>query len=497
MRAQLLKGTAWITAARVLTNVIALLSTLVLARTLGPADFGLVALATTMLAVLSSVTDLSLTSALVRHSDPTMDHYHTAWTLGFIRSALIAAAFCVAAYPASKFYHEPRLEGVMLALSIGVLISGLWNPRSMMMTKQLVFWQQFMLQVSEKLVTLIVSVVIVLMTHSYWALVWGTLCGQAVRLLISYTILPFRPRLNLKHSKELFDFSVWLTLGQIVTTLNWRFDQLLIGGVLGRTALGYYTVGDNLAATPTRESTAPITNTLFPAFSRLQGQPKQLAAAYQSAQALVTSIALPAGVGMALIAEPLVRLTMGPKWLPAVFLIQALASVLALQTLGTLSQPLAMASGETRLLFKRDLQNLVIRMPFIIVGMLWDKMTGMILARILTGSLTIVLHMQVVKKITGLSMLRQLGANVRSLCSVAVMAATVSLLAPHHPHLGSGLIAQTSELAILVAVGAAAYVGSHFIAWRIMGKPNGPEMEVGKILQILLRRVRPMKPVTP
>ena len=492
-----MKGTAWISAARLLTNVIGFLSTLVLARVLGPADFGLVALATTMLAVLSSVTDLSLTSALVRHNEPTIDHYHTAWTLGFMRSAAIAVVFALIAIPAAKIYHEPRITGVIWALTIGVLISGLWNPRSLMLTKQLVFWQQFMLQVSQKLISLIVSVVVVLVFRSYWALVWGTLAGQAAGALISYMVLPFRPRLNLKHSRELFHFSVWLTLGQIVNTVNWKVDQLLIGGALGRTALGYYTVGDNLAAMPTREATAPITNTLFPAFSRLNDNPKNLAAAYQSAQALVTSIALPAGVGMALIADPLVRLAMGSKWLPAVFLIQALASVLALQTLGTLSQPLAMASGETRLLFRRDLQNLVIRLPFVVAGMLLAGMTGIICARILTGSLTAVLHMQVVKKITGLSLLKQIRANMRSLISVAIMAAAVLPLMNHRPPGGVGSFGLAAEIGIRVLVGGVAYIFSHILMWRAMGKPDGPEVEVAKIFRLLVRRFRPVKAVTP
>lgn len=491
MRGKLVKGTIWIVSARTLTNLAASAGMIVLARILTPADFGLVALGTTMLAVLTSVTDLSLAAALVQHRDPTPAHYDTAWTLNALRGAAIACVFALATVPAMAFYREPRLAVVMPFLAVGIFVSSLSNPRVLMLTKQLVFWQQFMLQVSQKLVTLIVSIVVAVLFHNYWALICGTLAGQAAGVLLSYMIVPFRPRIGFRHSRELFGFSVWLTLGQMVTTLSLKLDQLLIGRVLGSSALGYYTVGDGLAATPTREATAPITNTLFPAFSHLAHDTKRLAAAYQSAQALVTSIALPAGVGMAMIADPLVRLVMGEKWLPAVPVIQILASICALQTMGTLSQPLSMAAGQTQLLFKRDLQALVMRVPLVIAGLLLGGMMGILWARTINGTMLILLHMQVVKKVAGLSLVKQLGANARSLASVAAMAAVLFEMLPARPQQGVGAYGLLYEIMILVLAGGVTYVGVHVSIWLAMGRPKGPEREIARLAAMLLQRFRP------
>jgi PST family polysaccharide transporter len=309
--------------------------------------------------------------------------------------------------------------------------------------------------------------------------------------MISYTILPYLPRPGVKHSKELFNFSIWLTIGQIINTLNWNFDQLIIGWFLGKAPLGFYSVGNNLAIMPTRETTRPITTTLFPAFSRLKDDRERLSAAYQKAQALVTAITLPAGVGMALIADPTVRLFMGQKWHPVVLIIQVLASVFALQTLGTLSQPLAMATGATRLLFIRDLQGFLIRVPFIIVGMLIDGLTGIIFARALTGSIAVFLHMQVVKRITGLTFKEQFAANARSLISVFIMATVVFPISYGTKQLGTSPMDLISELLILLTLGAVTYLGSSVIMWKKMGKPEGPEFEVLKAANQLIRRFSP------
>jgi O-antigen/teichoic acid export membrane protein len=491
IRSRLRSGTIWISASRLLTNALGFVGTLVLARMLAPADFGLVALATSMLAILSSVTDLSLGSALVQHKNATETHMHTAWTLGLARAVGVAVLFCAAAYPAAAIYKEPRLVTVMLALGASILLSGLTNPRLVMLTKDLVFWQQFVLDVAKKLSTLIVSVTVALIFKSYWALILGTLAGQFVGVILSYTLFPYRPKISWRHGRELWSFSMWLTFAQMINTINWRLDHLLIGGFLGRPALGFYTMGDNLAVMPTREATAPISNTLFPAFSRLVGEPKRLASAYTSAQTLVTAIALPLGVGAAVVADPLVRLALGEKWLPAALITEVLASVFALQTLGGLAQPLAMAAGKTANLFKRDLQAFAFRVPFIIIGMLVAGLNGILFARAFTGSFGIILNLVVVKNITGLSMRQQLLVNWRTLVSVTFMAAVVLALeyAIGQPATHLGLAA---KLAAAVATGAVCYVGASWVLWIASGRPKGPETEVitmaGGMLTSLRRR---------
>jgi len=326
--------------------------------------------------------------------------------------------------------------------------------------------------------------------HSYWALVVGTLVTQATGLVGSYLVLPFRPRISFKHVREFFSFSAWLTAGQIVQTLNLRFDHLLVGKVLGATTLGYYTVGSNLARMPTREATAPLTQTIYPSFASIRNDPVRLAAAYQRVQGLVTAIAMPAGFGVAVIADPLVRLALGEKWAPAIFIIQALASVYAVQTLGSLVQPLGMTLGETKILFIRDAQMLLIRIPIVIVGLLLYGMPGVIFGRVFTGLLGAFVNMILVKRFIGLTVAQQLSANARALVSIAVMTAGVLFASAHIPD-ATDKLALVRELVVLVALGAVLYCGSNLMLWLLMKRPAGPEVEVGNILGKIASKLRP------
>jgi O-antigen/teichoic acid export membrane protein len=478
---RLIKGSAWLSAARAVVNALSVLSTVLLARLLVPADFGVVSLATTMLMIMTSVTELSLSSALIRHSAPSRSHFDAAWTLNALRGLVLGGLFAAAGGLAANLYDDPRLLGVMVALGFSVFLSGLTNPRSIMLQRDLIFWQEFVLNVSQKLAGVLVSIAIAYYYRSYWALVIGTLVTQATNVIVSYTILPFRPRISFQHLKELLSFSVWLTAGQIVNTLNWRFDYLLLGKGLGMVALGHYSVGGNLAQIPTRETTAPLTKVIFPGFASIQGDRPRLASAYQRAQSLVTALALPAGIGAALIADPLIRLTMGEKWAPVIFVIQVLASVFALQTLGSLSEPLGMANGETRLLFVRNLQMLVIRMPLIVAGMLLGGLKGVVVARVISGVVSIFFAMRLVRRWTGLELREQLAANIRALASVAVMAAGVVLASPYLTHKADPA-SLAIKIAAIVLLAALIYCGTTLLLWILMNKPSGPEREVQHLI---------------
>lgn len=486
---RLVKGSMWLSLSRAIVNGLATLSTFVLARYLAPSDFGVVALGMTMLLIVSTITELSLSEALIRHAAPDESHFSAAWTLNAARGLAICILFAIFAYPTAVLFNEPRLTGVMLALGVSMLMGGLTNPRRIMLQRDLIFWQEFVLAVSQKFAGFVVSVAIAIIYQSYWALVVGTLVSQAANVIVSYLVLPFRPRITFQHMREFFSFSAWLTAGQIVSTLNWRFDYLLVGKMLGGIQLGYYSVGSNLAMMPTREATAPLTQTIYPAFAGIHNDPGRLAAAYQRVQALVAAVALPAGIGVAVTAEPLVRLALGDKWTPVIFIIQSLASVFALQTLGSLVQPLGMAKGETRVLFVRDAQMLCLRVPIMVAGLVLYGLPGVILGRVFTGLFSTFVNMMLVRRFTGISVLKQLSVNLRALVSVAVMAAGVALASSHLAPTDDKVVLVT-HLAILILLGGLLYCGSTLLLWMLMKRPAGPETEVRTIVGKVLPKLR-------
>jgi lipopolysaccharide exporter len=481
----------WISAARGTTNLLSALSTIVLARLLLPTDFGLVALAVSMLVVLDAFTELSLSQALIHTKEPTPDHYNTAWSLGLARGLLIGLGFASVAPLAASAYSEPRLQEVMFALAISAVAGGLQNPKLVMFQKQLRFHQQGILSIASTLINVIVSITVAAVFRSYWALIAGMLAGQITNVILSYMMFPFRPSLRWKHFGELWRFSVWVSLGQIVNTLNYRFDHLLVGTYLGRADLGLYHVGSRLAVLPGREIVRPLTGTLFPAFSLAASDPERLRRGYQRVQSVVTAIALPTSIGFGLIADPLVRLALGEKWLGAIPVVQLLAAIYSIDTFGSLATPLGMAQGQTRLLFVRSVQKFAIRVPMVVAGLILGGFTGLLYARMIAGAAGVVVDMTMIDRLAGISLIEQLRANLRAILSTVAMVLSVVLLRMSLvlPGDSEGLVLM---LTATIALAAFVYVATSWLLWRVAGRPKGPETEVieagEKILKLIRRK---------
>lgn len=495
MKDKLARGALWVVSARVLVGMIGFASTLLLARLLVPADFGLVAIAMTVVAIAGSITELSLASALVQHDSPDAAHYDTAFTLNAMRSAALAILLAGLSIPISEIYGDARLIAILIVIAGGVFVSGLQNPKLVVYTRNLVFWQDFVLNVSSKLTGFAVGLVIAWFYKSYWALVISAVAVQIQSVLVSYLMVRYRPRIQLSQWRELIGFSVWVSFAQAVNTLNWRSDSMVIGYVLGNQPLGYYSFGDNLASMPTREATAPVAQTLFPAFSRLSDDLARLRSAYQRSQALLCVIAFPIGVGFALLAEPLVILTVGVKWLPAVVVIQALSGVFALQALASSAQPLAMAMGQTKSLFEISAINITVRMPLIVTGILYAGLLGAVYARVMSGIIGIIVNMLLVRKLIGLSLFDQFWVNFRALCATAVMAICF-LCVPQIVALNREA-GNLFEVCNLVVIGASLYVVILYGLWIVMGRPGGPEAEfvllARRIHSAIIDRIAPIR----
>jgi O-antigen/teichoic acid export membrane protein len=476
-------GAMWTAGGRVVSNLLGLVSQLTVARLLTPEDFGLVALASVIFFIVQAVTELSLSSALIQHKDPQREHYDTAFTLSIFRSLAIALALVVAAFPLAAVYNDGRLIGICFMLGVTAFVSGLINPKFVVFRRELSFHQEIYTDLINKVVGLVVAVVIAVMFKSYWALVLGSLASQLAQVVMSYILIHYTPRFSIKHWRNLFSFSSWLALSSGLNALNYRADQLALGAMLGPAPLGQYSMGDNLASLPVRESTAPISNVLFPAFSRLQDDPARLREAFLRSQRLLVAMALPIGVGFALVAGPFINLVLGPQWTAAALVAQILGAVFAAQAFSMPVTPLAMGLGRTRLLFVRDVVNIVVRYPLIFVGLFTGGLLGLLLARCVSGTVAILIDMYLARRLADVGMVKQFVSSARPIAATLVMAASVWAVG----RLSAGA-PEILQLLLMIPAGGISYFGTTLALWWANGKPAGTEREAMNALLFVRRK---------
>lgn len=474
-------GALWLVGARLATRVLDLVSMLVVARLLVPADFGLFALAAGLLLILNAVTDLSLANAIIQMRDPPEAIYDTAFTLEALRGLALGALIAAAALPFASVYGDERLAPILFSLAAVPVVRALASPRMAGLQRALQFRPAFYLEASGKLAAFVAAVAVAVLTRSYWALVAGMIAAPAISTLLSYGLAPYRPAFSLRDWRPIFAFSGWLTLSNTVNTLNWQADRFLIGGHLGTAVLGQYTVGSELASLPTNAPIMPIMQALYAGFARLSHDPARLSAAYLMSQCIVMALALPIAITVSFFAHPIIRFAVGPEWAASAFVVQVLAPVFAVQMLTAPAQSIAMITGRTRSIFGRDIVSLAVRLPLIFVGLAVAGFSGVVWARVASGLFIIVLNLVLVQGILGVPILRQVLAPWRSFASAAAMAGFLWWCRSRIEAAAALDLSVLAELAGIASAGFAVYGAVHLLLWSFTRPENSAE---GRLLRM-------------
>lgn len=321
----IVQGTLLTVALRWTDRLIGLVSTLVLARLLVPADFGVIAMASLVIALADVFFDLGVYVTLIQRQDPSQDHFNTAWTLGLIQAAVAATVLFIAAPYAAIYFREPRVEDVIKVLGLSLLATGCENVGVVNFQKEMRFGSDFLFMFSKRFSGFIVTLGAAWMMRSYWALIIGTVAGRLVGVACSYWMHPMRPRLSLSKFRDIFGMSQWLLVRTAGGYLEGQLHHFVVGRRENATVMGAYAMAGDIGVMPSSELLMPINRVLFPAFVKVKEDLGELKRVFLLAQSVQTLVAVPAGVGLALVAKEAISLMLGDKWLMAVPFVQILA----------------------------------------------------------------------------------------------------------------------------------------------------------------------------
>ncbi len=449
---------------RLAMRALGLLSTLVLARLLTPEDFGLVALATSLAAVLEVAASLGVDEVLIARARLTRADYDTAWTLELLRGLAMAALLVLAAPALAAFFDEPRLEPLLWWVALAVLLECGVSAGTVDFRRQLDFAREFHWQFWPRLLGVITAISLAWMWRSYWALVAGILVRRAGMLVLSYGLSPYRPKLALTRARELFAVARWLLINNALTFFRDRIDTLVVGKFAGAGPLGLYELANELASLPTTEIAGPATRAIYPGYARLAGDRAALRAGYVRSLALLLTLTLPMGVGIALLAEPAIALLLGPAWLGAVPLVQALAVYGLLRATYAPARAVYLALGRFRTEPALLLVSVILAGALLLLWVPVHGAFGAALAMTLTAAVMLLLHTHRIGRLLALSAGELMAPLARPLVATGVMALALLALPPQPSPLLTLLLA--------VPLGGAVWLLVLMGLWWRAGRPD-------------------------
>lgn len=475
---------------KLVQRVIGVASTLILARLLLPADFGLIAMAMSVFAVLEIMSAFSFDLALIQNQNAERRHYDTVWTFNVLFGLLNAVLMIALAIPAAAFFSEARVEWVMYALALCAVISGFDNVGVVAFQKDLELHKDFYFGVAKKLIGFIVTIGLAYWWRNYWALIAGMITARAVGLVLSYWVHPYRPRFSLAAAGELFHFSKWLLINNILIYVNHSGLNSVIGKVFGAHALGTYTVAYEISNLPTTELVWPISRAVFPGYSMLAGDIQALRKSFLQVIAVITLLTVPVGIGIGLVAEPLVRVLLGEKWLDAVALIQVLAVFGVVRTLMGPPGSVYVALGKPQLVAYLQVLHIAVAVAMLFWLLTSYGMTGVPWAILIASAVSMPASYAWVMRELELRFAELMNALWRPLVAAALMCVPVLWLQMEGrvpATIGHNLL----QLLVLGLVGAFVYVVSLYALWRASDRPEGAETAIVNLVKSkwpLLRR---------
>ena len=331
------RGAGWVIGWRLVTRSLGLISTLFLVRLLHPADFGLVTLAMSFGQAIDSLSSLGVEEAVIREKHPTRDLYDSAFTINVIRGFATAVVVALAAWPVARFFGDERLFPVMLVLAAGSLVASFENIGIVDFRRDIAFQKEFVLMSLPRLVSIVVAITLAFVLRSHWALVCAIMTSITLRVGLGYVMHPFRPWFRLRAWRQIAGFSFWSWLISLTSLLRDRCDSFVIGRVFDITQVGIFSLGTEIATLPTTELISPLSRACFSGFASVRSSDSSQADTAQAFLRVIGStalIALPAGVGISLVADPIVKLAFGPGWGGATVVIQVLGVAMTTMVLG-------------------------------------------------------------------------------------------------------------------------------------------------------------------
>jgi len=351
--------------------VIQSVATVVLARLLTPADFGLVAMVTAITQLGQAFADLGLSEATIQR--PKISHKQVS-TLFWINVAIGLTLTLVTAGLApvlAWFYREPRLRDITLLVSLTFLIGGLRVQHDALLRRQMQFLLLAIRDVTSYAVAVPVAVVMAWKGAGYWALVASPLTLNLTQMLLSWMMARWMPGLPRRDAKvgSLISFGGNIAASYIIYNLNRSADSVLIGWYWGAAPLGLYSRAYNLLMLPVRQLNAPARSVAVPAFCRVQADPERFARYYLRLANLMMWISAPLFGFLFVAASPVIVLALGNKWREAAPVFQVLAIAALAQLLLDSAMWLLVSRGQSRRLLKLFLVIFPIIIGSFLVGL--------------------------------------------------------------------------------------------------------------------------------
>jgi len=343
----------------------------VLARILGPGEYGTIALLYIFVELAGVFGDSGLSASLVQRQDLTHSDESTVFWFHVMSGLFLSILLSLTAPWIASFYENPILIPLMRVMALAFFISTIGNIHHVLLTKRLDFKRPMKVSVSAGFMSGITAIVLAFQGYGVWALAAQSLIFSIVTTSLLWALSGWRPRFVFKWStiKRLFAYGGYLMLANLLMVTYNRIYTLYIGKVYSVIELGLYSRADNTKQIPLDMLSKMYERVAFPIFSQAAEDKHKLLRGVQYALKGIMLIAMPIMAGLMVSAEEVIMILFGEKWMSVVPILEILCLAGLFWPLQILNMNIQKALGHSRLLFRTEVFKKVIGISFILVAL--------------------------------------------------------------------------------------------------------------------------------
>jgi len=368
LRIKALRGVLWSAIDKAGVKTVAFIVSIVIARILSPADYGVIGMILVFIVVANIFIDSGMSQALVQRKNRSAADMATAFYFNIAISVIcyIILFFCAPAI--ANFYSVPMLVPILRVLGLNIIIAAFATVQRANLLAKLDFKTIAVVNICSVTVSGIVGIWMAYTGYGVWALVGQQMSSMLTSSCVFWLFGRWHP--TAPFSKEsfriLWNFGSKLLATGLVSTIIREINSIAIGRIYRSEELGYYTRAvqtSDMVAITTNEVINAVT---FPVLSSLQDNREQMVSVYSRMLGMTAFFIFPIMTGLAVVAKPFISVLLTDKWLPAAVLLQWLCFARMFTPISSLNMNILNAIGRSDLFMKLDFS----KMPIILAIML-------------------------------------------------------------------------------------------------------------------------------
>lgn len=319
LRNDALGGVIWTSLNRFGSQSVVFLVSIILARILSPAEFGLIAMITVFNSLGGLLTDAGLCQSLIRTKTVSDKDFSTVFHFNFIGSVVIYIVIFLGAPIVADFFGQHILTNLLRVYAFSFVISSLGNVQSTILTRELNFKKQFFITFPSLILGSLVGVYSAYSGAGVWSLVYSQLVQSFLNTILYFLSSNWKPSFlfdKISFNKH-FNYGYKLTLSGILDLIFNNFYYIIIGRLYTPAQVGFFNRADTFKQFPVNSISSVLNKVTFPLFAKIQSEDERLKVAYRKVLKMITFIIAPLLTFLAVMADDVFIVLFTEKWLPA------------------------------------------------------------------------------------------------------------------------------------------------------------------------------------